>query len=638
MKKLFLIIISLLVVNVAAKSKPSLKKADKYFEKLDYTRAKDEYTRLLKGKRTPNYIYLQLAFCYDKLNESVQATKFYAKALEKDPKLESNINYRLAHHLQRNGRYEAAKSEMIQFTVKEPDNAKSTYFIQHLNTSVDDLPDANFYIEESGLNDIKYATHSISLMESDTVLFVSNRTKYENRLFRKLFEVKDKTTQMPNTDVYEAIVHSKIDPTYENVRLLGKINRRFNDGQATMHSSTKVIYFSSESYRHKPFRKNEIVCKRDGAMSLFLAIRKGKKWKKIKVLPFVQPGFTYLDPFVSSDGSYLYYSSNQEGTQGDLDLWRVPIIENGFSFGEPENLGQEINTGFNERSPFVTKDELFYFASDRWGGLGGLDIYVIDLKATDQTAVNLGVGINTPKDDYNFVYNTKRNFGFLTSDRIGRKDIYKVKPNCLTERKITVVDKETKEQLVDVKMEIIDINHNSLYLENSTELGEFEVDLICRKWVKAIFEKEGYYYKEVEDIANLSIDENLEIALKKKPLPVIKEDKVLLNDISFEFNEFTLIEESKKELNQLVQLMNEFPKMRIKIIAHTDNVGREKYNLALSEKRANATAAYLLNNGIAKDRVEAIGVGTSSPKIKCENCTKEQQRINRRSEFIILSQ
>ena len=638
MKKLFVFVISLLTITCISKSKPSIKKANKYFEKLDYQNAKIEYSRLLRGTRTPTEIYLKLAICYDKLNESVQATKFYAKSLEKDPSLGAETNYRLVYNMQKNGRYEAAKAEMKKFASKKSEDLKSIYFNDHIDSNPLKLPKSEFYIEESGLNHPIYRSSNISLTNTDTILFVSNRTKYDNSLFRKLFEIEDKTTKKPNTDIYEAVVITKSDPTYENIRLRGAINKRFNDGQATMHPSNKLIYFSSESYRNRNFRKHPAVRKRDGNESLFLAVRKGKKWKKIKVLPFVEAGFSYVDPFVSSDGKYLYYASNQGLKGGNLDLWRVEIFNDGVDFGVPENLGSKINTGFVERAPFVSDEQVLYFASDRWGGFGGLDIYKLNLKDSNAKPVNMGKGINTAKNESNFVYNTKLNFGFLSTDRIGKKDIYMVKPICVIKFVINVFDEETKAKLTELVIEVTDINKQVSYDLESKADSLLNLEIPCKKHIKASFKKQGYYYKEIDDLLNKTIDNSLEVYLK--PIPkssiVFKDNEIVLNDIIFDFDDANITESSKAELSKLVQWMQENPTIKIKIIAHTDNVGNAEYNLLLSEKRAKSTLTYLKNNGIDERRVEAIGVGNTRPKISCKDCTEEDSRKNRRSEFILI--
>lgn len=499
MRKAIVFLFFLLALTAQGKRKPSLKKADKYFAQTTYVKAKDEYTRLLRGRHTPTYIYQQLALCYDHLGLSVQAAHYYAKALEQDPSLNVEFYYRLAYHLTKNGRYEAAETAMQKFAKGATEDARALYFLKYAKEypKVGANP-SMYYVEESGINDPVYGDYSISWSATDTLLFVSNRTKYKQKWIRRLFEVREKGTNLPNTGIYQTTIKSKEEPLYEHSLLRGRINRRFMEGQAVIHPSNTRIYFTSESYRHRKFRKNKEVRKRQGLMSLFSAERKGKKWKKIQVLPFVQAGYTYVNPFVTAKGDYLYFASNQPGSVGGLDLWRVPILEDGKAFGEPESLGDRINTGYNEDYPYISDDEILYFASDRWGGYGGLDIYALDLKDPQAQPQNLGEGINTPKDDFNWVYNSQRAFGFISTNRIGRQDIYRVKPICFTRVHGVVQDERTQAVLGDVRLTWIDLSRQVLAEVQTNAQGQFSVDLPCEKAYKIKIEKEGFFYKEDE--------------------------------------------------------------------------------------------------------------------------------------------
>ena len=637
MRKAIVFLFLVLALTAEGKRKPSVKKADKYFAQTTYVKAKDEYTRLLRGRHTPNYIYQQLALCYDKLGLSIQAAQYYAKALEQDPALDVEFYYRLAYNLTQNGRYEAAEAAMRKFAKGATEDARAHYFLQHAT----DYPSSGvnpsiYFVEESGINDAVYANHSVSWSTSDTLLFVSNRTKYSQKWMRRLFEVKEKGSTFPNTGIYQTTVKSKDTPLYEHSLLNGRINRRFMEGQAVMHPSNKLIYFSSESYRHRKFRKNKIVKKRQGMMSLFWAERKGKKWRKIKVLPFVQEGYTYVNPFVTSKGDYLYFASDQPGGFGGLDLWRVPILEEGKAFGESENLGEHINTGYNEDYPYISEADILYFTSDRWGGYGGLDIYALNLKDPQAKPENLGEGINTPKDDFNFVYNSKLDYGFLSTNRIGRQDIYRVKPICTTQISGVVQDGETKETLAGVRLSFVDLSRQMLAEVQTNIQGEFLVAFPCEKAYVMKIEKEGYFYKEEEGRSKKEGGEPQVIQLRKQVQPEIKNNKIVLNDIPFGFDQTTITTVGQRELDRLVQLMQENKTMRILIISHTDQVGKEKYNKKLSQARADATAQYLYDQGIESQRVEARGVGSSEPKVLCTRCTDEENQQNRRSEFIIL--
>lgn len=632
-----LVLFLVMALTAQAKRKPSLKKADKYFAQTTYVKAKEEYTRLLRGRHTPTYIYQQLALCYDHLGLSVQAAQYYAKTLEQDPSLNVEFYYRLAYHLTQNGRYEAAEAAMRKFAHGATEDARAIYFLQHAK----EYPKAGanpsiYYVEESGINDPVYGNHSISWSTTDTLLFVSNRTKYKQKWIRSWFEVKEKGTNLPNTGIYQTTIKSKEEPLYEHSLLTGPINRRFMEGQAVMHPSTNRIYFTSESYRHRKFRKNKEVKKRQGLMSLFSAERKRKKWKKIKVLPFVQVGYTYTNPFVTAKGDYLYFASDQPGSTGGLDLWRVPILEEGKAFGEPESLGDRINTGYNEDYPYISDDEILYFASDRWGGYGGWDIYALDLKDPQGQPQNLGEGINTPKDDFNFVYDSKRAFGFLSTNRIGRQDIYRVKPICFTQVHGVVQDEATQTVLGGVQLTWVDLSRQVLAETKTNAQGQFSVELPCEKTYKIKIEKEGFFYKEEEGRTPKVEEDAGVIALKKQEKPKIENHRIVLHDIPFAFDQAIITTVGARELDRLVQLMREHPSMRILIVAHTDEVGKAKYNKKLSQARAEATAQYLKDQGINSQRLEAKGVGSSEPKVACTNCTEEENQQNRRSEFIIL--
>ena len=627
-----------MAIIVQGKRKPSLKKADRYFARMEYTKAKDEYTRLLRGRHTANYIHQQLALCYDQLGLSVQAAQFYTKALEKDATLPVEYYYRLAYLLNQNGRYESAVSAMNQFAQLAQEDPRALYFLKQ-NQSLPRLGEnpSSYFIEEAGINEAYYGDHSLSWSTSDTLLFVSNRTKYKQKWMRRLFEVREKGTVNPNTAIYQTTVRSKEEPLYEHSLLRGRINRRFMDGQAAMHPSNKLIYFTSESYRHRKFRKNKAVKKRQGMMSLFWAERKGKKWRKIKVLPFVQVGYNYANPFVTPQGDYLYFSSDQPGTLGGLDLWRVAILEDGKAFGTPENLGERINTAFNEDYPFIGDDNSLSFASDRWGGYGGLDIYTLDLTNPQAIPVNLGEGVNTAKDDFNWVYNSKREFGFLSSNRIGRQDIYRVKPICTTQVTGVVYEGESKDAIEGAQLVFVDLSRQSIAQVKTDTQGKFTVELPCDKTYVIKIEKEGYFYKEEEGRSGKTIADK-QIALKKQEQPKIENNRIILNDIPFDFDQAEITTAGQRELDRLVDLMKERKTMKIRIVAHTDQVGRKKYNKKLSQARADATANYLFKQGIDTQRIEAVGVGSSAPKVKCTTCTEEENQLNRRSEFILIQQ
>jgi len=149
-------------------------------------------------------------------------------------------------------------------------------------------------------------------------------------------------------------------------------------------------------------------------------------------------------------------------------------------------------------------------------------------------------------------------------------------------------------------------------------------------------EKGGYFYKEEEGKSKKVETDAQPILLRKQVQPQIQDNKIVLNDIPFGFDQATITTVGARELDRLVAFMREHQTMRILIVAHTDQVGKAKYNKKLSQARADATAQYLYDQGIDAQRVETKGMGSSEPKVMCKTCTDEENQQNRRSEFVIL--
>ncbi len=622
-----------------AKGKPSLKRADKYYKNTEYSKAAEEYKRLDYGRRTDTYIYLQLADCYDRLDRIVEASKYYGKAILKDPDVSADIYYRYAKVLQKSGRQEVARDMMDDFAELAPTDSRAKDFLHNPDAYYDlsKLPE-KFMFQESGLNDRFYDDFGAVLTKNDTLYFVSNRTKQEKKFMRKIFEVRDKYKRRPNYDIYQAEFKSVQEPIFTATRLKGRINRRFNDGiVAPSLNDDKKMYFASESYRYPRYRNNKTVKHRDRIMNLFQATLKNKKWKKIKKLPFTTAGYTYQSPSVSPDGKYLYFASNMEGSYGELDIWRVELLEDD-DYGEPENMGSVINSGTRNDYPFVSEDNILYFSSDRWGGYGGFDIYSIDLNDSKAKAVNIGAPINSARDDFAFTYYPDRKIGFFSSNRIGRTDIYKAIPICKVDIELRVKNKSFNKEVSDA---IIEFTNSRRRIENKavTDKGGIALGQLGCDDSYSIKVSHPDYLDEIVEISVKQGDSKQIIEVLLHPLEelMIEEDRITLEEIHFAFDQKEITLESKFELDKLVKVMKRYVSMRIKVASHTDSKGRAEYNLKLSQDRAKATVEYLISQGIEQERLEYQGYGSQDLKIKCEPCTEWEDAQNRRSEFIILS-
>ena len=213
-------------------------------------------------------------------------------------------------------------------------------------------------------------------------------------------------------------------------------------------------------------------------MYLFKATKVNNKWTAAKQLPFNKNSYSISNPSISLDGKTLYFNSNMPGGLGGNDIWKVDVSE-GDVYGTPVNLGSKINTEGNEQFPSITDDNMLYFSSDSRQGLGGLDIYFINLNKTED-AQNLGKPVNSEKDDFSFSFNTKRNLGFFSSNREESDDLYIAKPLCSVESTILVTNAVTGKILEGATVAILDDKKNIIETKTSDAKGnvDFILELI----------------------------------------------------------------------------------------------------------------------------------------------------------------
>jgi hypothetical protein len=300
---------------------------------------------------------------------TVEASKWYAKALANNPELDAEIYYKYAQMLKSSGRYEASNDVMKKFSELKPDDQRSKDFL--LNP--DYIPglrsqEALFTYEDSGMNDLKYSDFAGILTEDNTFYFTSARTESKK---------KYGWNEQPYLDVYTA----KFDPEeskFRDIAQVSELNTKFHDGPVTITEDGQTMYFSSESFRSGDFKKDKKLRLKQGKVSTYRAKFDGKKWKNIEPLPFNSSAYMVSNPSVSADGKTLYFASDMPGGFGGMDIWKVSINEDG-SYGEPVNLGDKVNTEGRESFPFIDSvNNKLYFASDARKGFGGLDVFSLD--------------------------------------------------------------------------------------------------------------------------------------------------------------------------------------------------------------------------------------------------------------------
>ena len=334
----------------------------------------------------------------------------------------------------------------------------------------------------------------------------------------------------------------------------------------------------------------------------------------------------------------IFFSSKMAGGMGGWDIYYA-TYKGGGVYGDPVPLGPKINTPGDEITPFY-QDGTLYFSSTGHVGLGGFDVFSTDWDGSRWSKpANLGRGVNGPTDDryYNITPDGYR--GSFTSNRngTGKKSMNKSKTCCddvysvnfkiiLANLYAKVFDQETKQPLDNLKLTIYDVSTGDyLKFKNLTsgKTNEFASELELDKAYAVVVERADY----VSDTLSLettglvdSRDWNENIMLEPLPvyITITKENPIKLENIIYDFNDDKILAESEDDLQFILGLMEEYPEMRIELLSHTDARGETAYNYALSQRRADSAKNWLVERGIKKFRIEALGEGESKPFVITE--------------------
>lgn len=383
-----------------------------------------------------------------------------------------------------------------------------------------------------------------------------------------------------------------------------------------------------------------------GRCDLYFSTREGDKWDKpYNPGPPLNTAEMETQPCFSADGRQVYFVSNRAGGKGNLDIWKSTLQPSGL-WSQPVNLGDSINTPGNEQSPFLHSDgTTLYFSSDYHPGMGSFDLFVSkkDKKGRWLGAQNLGYPINTVGSEIGLIVSADGRMAMYSSDRIKEmgKDLYSfelpqaVRPTIVSYMKGLVLDAETREPLA-ARFELTETSSDSIiYTSTSnTVTGEFLVCLPGGKRYGLNVSKEGYLFHS----EHFNIDKQ---GTYTKPVvhnvllkPIKVGESVVLNNIFFNTGSAELSPESSGELEKIYNFLRKNSKVIVEIAGHTDNEGSDELNNKLSTNRAKAVVDYLLKKGIEANRISSKGYGKNKPV--APNTTSEGRALNRRTECTII--
>lgn len=628
----------ILIIALSSSFAFSQKKvADKFFENFAFIKASELYEEAYNDGDDSEHILTRLGDCYYNNSESEKAVQWYGKAIEKYKNINPEYIFKYIQSLKSVGNYEEANTWLKTFKeIQNDDRRVKDLDLTSLEKYNELASTEGVYVETTNLPlNTQYSDFG-GYVQGDQFIFASTRNGS-----KKVYKWNDE----PYLDIYQASISTTENgPEIDNILPLESddINTDFHEATVAITNDGKTIYFTRDNVNKR--KKLSYDRKGTSHLKIYKAELVDGTWQNIVELPFNDDVSSTGHPALSPDNNTLYFVSDREGGYGQTDIYKVNISTDGI-YGNPENLGANINTEGREMFPFVDKDNMFYFSSDGFINLGLLDIFKSDvLNNPESKAENLGAPYNSGHDDFAYFLDAEKGTGFFSSNRPGGKggdDVYSFGVyECKQTINGVARDSESLDLLPMVNVELIDETGKVINTVSTNDNGEYTFeDIDCNKKYTIRGSKPDYK----DDLAEITTDnENgKETIADLSLIPLIKGNEIVINPIFFDFDKWNIRTDAAYELENIVAVMREHPKMVIKIESHTDSRGRDNYNMKLSDRRAKSTRDYLLSRSIGKERLEsAIGYGETQLVNECANrvkCTEEQHQENRRSKFIIIN-
>jgi peptidoglycan-associated lipoprotein len=629
-----------------------LEDADKKFAQGEYFVAADMYRKIYR--KTParkrelrGATALRMAESYRLINNPLQANAAYANAVRYKVS-DSTLNLQYARSLQKSGDYKQAIKYYTDFLKLFPDNqfAKNGLEGSRIAPGWKAAP-TPYTVKKMDLFNSNRGEFSPMLLppDYDQVFFTSNREGVAGDTISNITGSKLNDIFMARKDESGKWMKSE--------RLDSPINTSSDEGTTSFSATGSEMYFTQT--------------KLDSAETSFPAIyvsyRSSGSWgagTKIEINRRDSVS-VYAHPAITPSGDFLYFVSDMPGGYGGKDIWRAAMVGDLVEY--VENLGPDINTAGDEMFPCTRNDSTLYFASDGHAGMGGMDIYKAgyDRKTKGWKIENMRFPVNSQGDDFGITFEGEKESGFFSSNRgdsRGFDHIYSFAyPVTITTAEGYIVDTDD-EFVTDATIRVVGRDGTNMRFPGKND-GTYKMDV--KQGVDYVFLASAKDHLNTRMALKTIVTEKDSTYLIDFVLTPINKP-VVLENIFYEFDKATLLPESKKELDGLIDLLNTNPNVAIELSAHADRKGSEEYNIRLSRRRAESVVNYLIAGGIARDRLTAAGKGKSEPKTVTkavlkkydflqegamlteefiEGLTPEQQemadRINRRTEFKVLS-
>ncbi len=608
MKKITLLFLFVTTTSLIVFSQgKDYQKAEEAFRYEEYWTAIEYYKQAYAKSNDPvkkAEIVFKIGLCYRALHESKEAELWFKKAIKvKYPDPLAVLYY--ADALKMNGSFEEAIVEYQNYGKLVPGDKRAELGVKSCQLAAKWINKPTRYkVENMAFLNSKDMDFSPVFAKKDykELYFTSNRAgstgdKIHARTGAGFF------------DLWGTSVDRK--GKWSEPKPLGEpINTPDDEGASSLNLKGNTLYFT----RCRVDKKMILGCK------IYYSVRKGVNWDIPQeiIIKGAVDSTSIGHPSISEDETTLYFSANLPGGYGGRDIWMIKRDKKNAPWNpEPINLGPEINTPGNEVFPYIRNNGKLYFSSDYHVGMGGFDIFeaTLDPKTGKYKVVNLKYPINSNADDFGIIFEGEAERGYFSSNRKGGKggdDIYMFYlPPLEFTLKGFVKDCKTDEPIPGAK--IVVKGSDGTTQEGLSEAdGSYKFSLNANTDYQILVSKEKFLNANAgESTRGLEEDKefNVDVCLENIREPIE------LPNIEYDLAKWDLRPESMVSLDKLVETLNNNPNIVIELGSHTDFRGDDKYNLELSQKRAQSVVNYLIEKGIEPERLVAKGYGETKPKV-----------------------
>jgi len=606
-KNIIILVVSLITISATAQQdefySKLTKKADLAFTSHEYFKALNLYKENLKkstNKYEKAYIQFRIAECYRYINNVVKAEAAYLRAIQKGYHEPIAILY-YADMLKINEKYADAATQYKEYLKYKPDDVYAQMGYKSCSMAAEWMEYPTRYkIENLKEINSKEGDFAPAYANDDytNIYFTSSRVGIHG-------EKINPVTGTYFTDIFESNFNKK-NQWEKPEAISDTVNSTNDDGTPAFTNNYNELYFT----RCHIVRGIKLGCK------IYRATRPaGEDWTICENVPLGSDSVNFGHPSISADGLTLYFVSNMPGGFGGNDIYMATRTSKSKPFSNPINLGMNINTPGDELYPYIRDNGILYFASNGHPGMGGLDIFKATKNEDGEWIVeNMRYPINSSADDFAIIFKKNAEEGLFSSTRKGgrgKDDIYSFYlPPMEFVLQGVVRDATTDKPIKGAKVRIVGSDGTDLDI-TTLDNGTFKYKLNPHTDYIYLAKKEGYLNQKGKITT-------AELADSKTFTDVIRlaniSNPVEVENIYYDFGKWELRPESKKELNKLIDILHANPNITIELASHTDMVGDSLSNIVLSQRRAQSVIDFLIEKGIAKDRLTAKGYGKNVPK------------------------